>query len=211
MSVSTVKVLDGMEYVEYLPEDFDARKKHPVLLFLHGSGERGNLEGLKLHGPLYEVERGRKLPFVIVAPLCTGTRTWFDYGERLGKLLELYRRLPHVDADRIYVTGLSMGGYGTWSLAMAHPDKIAAIVPICGGGMVWNAPVLKDMPIWTFHGDCDGDVSIDETRRLVEAVQRAGNTQVKFTVYAGCNHNSWTATYANPEVYEWLLGHSLAR
>jgi predicted peptidase len=111
-----------------------------------------------------------------------------------------------VDPDRVYLTGLSMGGYGTWSLAMAYPEIFAAIAPICGGGMTEWLFMLKDMPVWAFHGAEDPAVPLERGQRMVDALRAAGG-DVRFTVYPGCGHDSWTQTYENPQLYEWFLQH----
>ena len=115
-----------------------------------------------------------------------------------------------VDPDRVYLTGLSMGGYGTWALAAAHPEKFAAAVPICGGGDPDTAPRLKDIPLWVFHGAKDSTVLPRESKRMVEAVKKAGG-DVKLTIYLDAGHDSWTATYDNPDLYKWLLDHKRAK
>jgi predicted peptidase len=119
-------------------------------------------------------------------------------------LLDDIIRTYRVDRDRVYLTGLSMGGFGTWDLAAAHPEKFAAIAPICGGGNPQNAKKLARLPIWVFHGAKDPTVPIERSREMVEALKAAG-ANVKFTVYPEAQHDSWTETYNNPEFYQWLL------
>lgn len=194
----------GMEYYEYLPEGFSQNGSYPLLVHLHGAGARGGLAQVKTQGALREIENGRQLPFVVIAPHCGEGKTWFSYAERLAALTDFYRQKPFIDKTRVYLTGYSMGGYGTWSLAQEHPEWFAAIAPVCGGGMVWNAAALKDVPVWTFHGDCDKRVNIGETERMVNALRQAGG-EVKFTIYEGGEHNVWTKVYAQKELYEWLL------
>lgn len=207
MDKFSVKCFEDMYYYEYLPKGFESSRPYPLMLFLHGAGERGLLEHVKRYGPLHEIEEGMELPFVIVAPYCEGSKTWFDYGERLGRFLETYRKKTYVDKEKIYCTGLSMGGFGTWSFGMSHPEWFAAIAPVCGGGMAWNTETLVKTPVWTFHGDCDDTVSIEETKRMVESLKgRGGN--VRFTVYPGYNHDVWTVTYRNTSFYKWLLDNS---
>ena len=112
-----------------------------------------------------------------------------------------------MDTRRIYLTGLSMGGYGTWATATRYPDRFAAIAPICGGGEVLLANLLKDTPIWAFHGDADTVVPLSKSQEMVEAVNRSGGN-AKLTIYPGVNHDSWTQTYNNDALYEWFLSHS---
>lgn len=205
--MESLKEINGLRYLFYTPEDFDNRKKYPVLLYLHGAGERGYGDAalLKTHGPMREVDNGRALPFVIVYPQCEPNKTWFDYGERLSALAQACADLPYADKARVYLTGNSMGGFGTWALAMARPDLFAAIVPVCGGGMPWNTYMLENIPIWAFH--CVGDpvVGVYETQKMVEAVRRITKTEVLETIYPSDSHDAWTETYADPKVYEWLL------
>ena len=121
----------------------------------------------------------------------------------------------HVDTKRIYLTGLSMGGYGTWAVGIANPEKFAAIVPICGGGEEMSirrvrrtkGEALKSLPVWVFHGAKDSVVPLEQSQKMVDALKRVEVTEVKFTIYPEANHDSWTQTYNNPELYEWLLKH----
>ena len=134
------------------------------------------------------------------------------YGE-VEDLLAAYDHLAakdYVDPNRIYVTGLSMGGFGTWSLASFAPHKFAAIVPICGGGERWYARQLSHLPIWAFHGTADQAVPVERTKDMIEALKRTGG-EPKLTLYEGVGHDSWTQTYENPKLYEWLLSHKLTK
>lgn len=192
-------------YLLYLPPDYDSQARWPLILFLHGMGERGDdIEKVKIHGPPKLIAGGRQFPFIVVSPQCPGDQSW--NAEVLNALLDRIERECKVDPDRIYVTGLSMGGFGTWGLACAHPDRFAAIAPICGGGDPALARRVRDLPAWVFHGDADRVVSIDMSKRMVEAVKAVGG-DVKFTVYPGVGHDSWTRTYEDPQLYEWFLSH----
>ena len=191
-----------MKYLLYLPEGYDARDNWPLMIFLHGSGERGDdLELVKKHGPpklAYEMS----LPFVIVSPQCPEGKRWET--EPLIELIDhILSELP-VERQKIYLTGLSMGGFGTWNLAAAFPDYFAAIVPICGGGNPSDACKMKDIPAWVFHGQDDKVVPVEKSQEMVDALKNCGG-RVKFTVYPDTGHDSWTKTYANPKLYEWLL------
>ena len=178
-------------------------------MFLHGIGECGeDLQKVKTHGPPKLVEQGKEFPFILVSPQCPEGSWWSD--NVLDGLLKELEEKYNVDKNRIYVTGLSMGGYGTWSLAMEYPHRFAAIAPVCGGGNVRTVCKLKDMPIWVFHGAKDNVVPIAESQKLVDALKKCGN-DVKFTIYPEANHDSWTETYKNPELYKWLLSHSLKK
>jgi len=147
------------------------------------------------------------LPFVIVAPLCS-ENTWFDLFETVKDFVKHVISADYADENRVYLVGNSMGGYATWQLAMSMPEYFAAIVPICGGGMYWNAGRLCDLPVWAFHGELDPTVSVEESKKMVEKINLKGG-HAKLTLYPDAKHDSWTATYANREVFEWLLSNSL--
>jgi predicted peptidase len=172
-------------------------------LFLHGAGESGNdLKKVETHGPPKLIEAGKSFPFIVVSP--QSSRFGWDV-PTLNALLDDVVAKHSVDLNRICVTGLSMGGSGTWALAAAYPERFAAIVPICGGGNTADAPKLKDLPVWAFHGAQDTVVLPRRTEEMVEALKDAGAKDVKFTLYPDAGHDSWTQTYENPEVWEWLL------
>jgi predicted esterase len=186
--------------------DADPNKKWPLLLFLHGAGERG--DDLKLaatHGPLKYLREGHDLPFVIVTPQCASGDWWLP--ARVGALLEVIQNRYRIDPDRVYLTGLSMGGFGTWSTALEYPDRFAAIAPICGGGDPLDAARIVNIPVWDFHGAKDTTVPIRLSEEMVAALKKAGAKEVEFTVYPDAGHDAWTETYDNPKLYEWLLSH----
>ncbi len=195
----------GLSYLLYLPPGHDkAEKPFPLILFLHGAGESGSdLKKVKIHGPPKIVEKKRDFEFIVVSPQSPG-RGW--RADKLLMLLDEVGKECKVDKDRVYVTGLSMGGFGTWSLAAAAPDRFAAIAPICGGGDPKTAEKIKALPIWVFHGDKDNAVPIKRSQDMVDALKAAG-ADVKFTIYPGVGHDSWTKTYDNPELYKWFLSH----
>lgn len=198
-----------LKYLLFLPAGYEpSGKEWPLILFLHGSGESGSdLELVKKNGPPKIVETKRDFPFIVVSPQ-SPRRGWNP--DALAALLDEIIVNYQVDRDRIYLTGLSMGGYGTWTLAAAYPEKFAAIAPICGGGSPEDAARLKDLPIWVFHGAKDQAVPLARSEEMVKAVEDAGG-KVKFTVYPDADHDSWTATYDNPELYEWLLAQKRRR
>lgn len=201
-----------LPYALYLPPGYESGgdKRWPLLFFLHGAGERGdNLDLVSIYGPLMQVKEGRELPFIVVAPQCPENWTWDRSLEELDQLfLEIVRNYS-VDLERIYVTGLSMGGYGTWHWAVHQPRAFAALVPICGGAM-WltgfpeRVAVLKDVPIWTFHGTADDVVPPERSEELVEVLLNL-NAPIRFTKYAGVGHDSWSLAYVEPELIPWLL------
>ncbi len=197
-------------YLLYLPKDYgkDAAKKWPTILFLHGSGESGSdIEKVKMHGPPKLVAAGKEFPFIIISPQAPTPRIGWQM-ETLNTLLDDVIQKYAVDQDRVYLTGLSMGGFGTWALATANPERFAAIAPICGGGDPFRgARRLKTMPIWVFHGGKDPTVPIRQSQDMVDALKAAG-ADVKFTIYPEAGHDSWTATYDNPELFTWFLAHT---
>ncbi|MEG8989695.1 prolyl oligopeptidase family serine peptidase [Ignavibacteria bacterium 4148-Me] len=197
----------NINYLLYLPKDYELKDKFPLLLFLHGAGERGNdLQLVKKHGPPKLIEEGKEFPFIVVSPQCPLNKRWNteDLIALLDYLIENYK----VDKNKIYVTGLSMGGNGTWRLAAEIPDRLAAIIPICGWGDPFAVCMMGKLPVWAFHGAKDQVVPVSASEELVERLKSCGG-DVKFTVYPEANHDSWTETYNNPEIYEWLLNQSL--
>lgn len=194
-----------LNYLLYLPPGYEkAEKPLPLILFLHGAGETGSdLKKVKIHGPPKLIEKKKDFEFIVVSPQAP-TRGWKS--ESLLALLDDVEKQYKVDKDRVYVTGLSMGGYGTWSLAAAAPGRFAAIAPICGGGNPRTAEKLKGLPIWVFHGAKDTAVPLKRSEDMVQALKDAGH-EVKFTVYPNAGHDSWTTSYDNPELYKWFLSH----
>ena len=211
----TIKDADGKEakYILFVPDGYKANgdKEYPVILFLHGGGEIGD-DGKKQAaaglGPAIrkQEDAGKHFPFFAVFPQAQG-QTWkadSKDGLRAITILDAVEKDYKIDANRQHVTGLSMGGAGTWSFAAKYPDRWAAIVPICGWGDAANVKDIKAIPCWAFHGDADKAVNVERGRAMVNALKEAGG-KPKFTVYAGVDHNSWDKAYATPELYEWLL------
>lgn len=192
-----------LNYLIYLPKDYDAKKSWPLLLFLHGAGERGeNLELVKKHGPPKLIAAGQEFPFIVVSPQCPKDRHWEPL--ELVALLDDLSSKYKVDDDRIYVTGLSMGGFGTWELAAYIPDRLAAIAPICGGGETFWARRFAHLPVWAFHGAKDTGVPLERSQKMVDELKKRGGNP-KLTIYPEAGHDSWTESYNNPKLYEWLL------
>ena len=200
------------KYLLSLPKSYgEEDQKWPLILFLHGAGERGSdLNLVKKHGPPKLIEQGAEFPFIVVSPQCPAGRWWPELLDTLSALLDEIESKYEVDASRVYLTGLSMGGFGSWSLACDQPERFAAIVPICGGGQWFLGNRLKNVPVWAFHGAKDSVVPLDLSEKMVQAVKRAGG-DAKLTVYPEANHDSWTATYENEELYDWLLSHKSSR
>lgn len=204
--METIKNIEG-KYLLHLPVKYkDTNKNWPLLLFLHGAGERGNdLEMLKTHGPPKLVEKGKEFPFLVLSPQCSIGLCWTN--QYLDKLLTDIVEQYRIDTERIYITGLSMGGFGTWSLTIKYPKRFAAIAPICGGANPLMVKFIKHIPIWVFHGAKDRIVPIERSQEMVDAYTKLG-VKVKFTVYPDAEHDSWTETYENPELYKWFLEQS---
>jgi predicted peptidase len=203
-----------LNYLLFLPQGIQAQpqKRWPLILFLHGAGERGHdLALVKKYGIAKIVEDRDEFPFITISPQCPPDRWWGQELEALTGLLDEAVRTLAVDPDRVYLTGLSMGGYGTWHLAAAQPDRFAALAPICGGGAAdegfpERVSVLKHVPVWAFHGAKDPAVPLEESVKMVEALRAAGG-DVRLTVYPEADHDSWTQTYEDPELYAWFLQH----
>lgn len=197
----------AINYLLYLPDGYqqqDTLTKWPLLLFLHGSGERGNdLEKVKQHGPPKLVAQGKKFPFIVISPQTPQQDQKWSSADLNTLLLECKKKY-RVDADRIYLTGLSMGGFGTWSLAMEHPEEFAAIVPICGGGDTADIWKLRHTAVWCFHGAKDKNVPVAFSQKMISALQ-VYNPTAKLTIYPEAEHDSWTTTYNNDSLYKWLL------
>lgn len=191
------------DYLLSLPKDYASQEKWPLVIFLHGSGERGqDLELVKKHGPPKLAGAGKEFPFVVVSPQCAEKTRWETY--RLIALLDDLCRRYRIDEDRIYVTGLSMGGAGTWNLAAAIPDRLAAIAPICGGGDPGITKRIASLPTWIFQGAKDSPESVAQAEAMFEALKKHGGSP-RYTLYPEAGHDAWTETYSNPEFYSWLL------
>ncbi len=209
-----------LRYLLHIPPAYkaDEGRKWPLILFLHGAGERGDeLQRVKIHGIAKIVEAGAYYvpdvaqAFITVSPQCPENSMWLLQAEALMAVLDEVIGGYAVDTSRIYLSGLSMGGMGTWALALTYPQRFAAIAPICGAvdwylGFPARATVLKEMPAWVFHGAKDPVVPLEGAQRAVEALQACGG-DVRLTVYPEAEHDSWTETYNNPALYAWLLSH----
>lgn len=205
-----------VNYLLFLPEGYNAQteKRWPLILFLHGAGERGSdIRKVAVHGPPKYVQAHPDFPFIVVSPQCPDGQHWSS--EVLLGLVDDVTQKLNVDPAHVYLTGLSMGGYGTWDLGLTHPERFAAIVPICGGGQKISvllasrekAKALKSLGVWAFHGAKDPVVPVEESERMIEALKKVGVRDVKLTVYPEAGHNSWTEAYNDPELYKWLLNH----
>jgi predicted peptidase len=214
---------DGLKYRIYVPDGIGCFEKVPLVLFLHGAGERGGDNAAQLvHGvpQLISYLTRKKEKAIIVAPQCPENLRWFEtpWGEiehpttarpsvTMAKVVALLERMLAdypVDRSRVYITGLSMGGYGTWDLAGRRPELFAAALPVCGGGDVAQAPRLAKVPLWTVHGDKDGAVPVENSRRMVKAVNAAGG-KVIYEELPGQGHGVWVYTYGSDKILDWLF------
>jgi len=212
------------------PAKIEPDKKYPVILFLHGAGERGSDNRAQLtHFPEKMSEPGHRerYPAFVIAPQCPSGKRWVEVNwnakqstpqtpEPTEPMQGAIAALQHVlktepaDASRVYLTGLSMGGYGAWDLAVRHPEWFAAVVPICGGGDERQAAKLKDMPVWVFHGDKDNAVPVARSRTMVEAIRAAGG-EPKYSELPGVGHNSWQPAYDEKSgLLTWMFQQSRA-
>ncbi len=200
-----IRKMVTINYLLSLPKEYgvDKDKRWPMILFLHGAGERGSdLNKVKALGPPKLVAEGKEMPFIIISPQAPDHSNW-DV-DALNALLDEIVSQYAVDEGRIYLTGVSMGGAGTWRLASAHPERFAAIAPICGWGDPGMAHRMRNMPIWVFHGAKDDLVPLQASQEMVEALKQVGN-EPRFTVYPDAGHDSWTETYNSPALFEWFL------
>lgn len=206
----TESVYQGMNMITRYPNGYDQGiengKKYPLIVLLHGAGSRGTDVSVLRENRFFAItDKYEDFPFISTALQCSAN-TWFDVFETLQRFIKDCVAMPGVDPERVYLVGASMGGYATWQLAMTMPEYFAAIVPICGGGMYWNAARLRNVAIWAFHGAKDPTVLCEESQKMVDAAVRCG-ADARLTVYPENGHDAWSDTYSNPEVFEWLKEH----
>jgi predicted peptidase len=224
--VAPAKDVEPVEFAYRLlgPKSITPGTRYPLVIFLHGAGERGNdnLSQLKYFPTWMAEQSARKAhPCFVLAPQCRDEQKWVDVDWSkiestpqsptptvdmlavIAALEDTLQREP-IDPARIYLTGLSMGGYGSWDLAARMPDRFAAVLPICGGGDGATATKIKDLPIWCFHGDADTAVRVERSRTMIEALRAAGGAP-KYSELAGVGHDSWTPAYRDPDVLAWLF------
>lgn len=204
-------------YVLYLPDGYDpadTETKWPVIYFFHGIGESGSdLEKILSYGMPKYLLQGGKVDAIMIAPQCPGDSHWADTNVEEGKLVQFVPEMTekyNIDTDRMYLTGLSMGGRCTWKLALAMPDAFAAIAVCCGRTNTYEFDTIADMPIWMFHGAGDGTVSFDNINKIVPLLVENDHRYFKLTVYPSGSHEIWGTVYSQPELYDWLLAQSLS-
>ena len=218
-SVTQTRTLSA-DYLLYLPAGYETNsgRRWPLIFFLHGAGERGSdVWMVAKHGPPKVDTRMTNFPFIVVSPQCPDGKIWSN--DLLLALLDDVEKQYAVDLHRVYLTGLSMGGYGAWSLGLSYPERFAAMAPLAGGGeyitpyltAVAGGPrreALLSLPIWAFHGGQDPVVPTDESRRMTGIMKMLGDRDVKLTIYPEAQHDCWTQTYDSPEIFDWFLQHS---
>lgn len=204
----TISKVVGLKYVIHLPDGYDpdSGKEWPMILFLHGAGTRGDdLKMISDDVPFVYAQNTKGYPFILVGPQCPADEMWSS--DALNSLIDEVESLYHVDKSRIYLTGYSMGGSGTWNMAMDYPERFAAVAPLCGRAAPPKLVKIAHKPVWVFHGNKDDVVSFENSEVMVNCLKEMQADHVKFTVYEGAGHDVWTETYSRPELYEWFLNY----
>ena len=202
-----VNKAEALEYLLHLPIGYEPDgEAMPLILFLHGAGERGNnVTDVARHGPPKMIEQGHHFGAVVVSPQCPADQWWPMKTDLLLALLDKVIAEHNIDESRVYLTGLSMGGYGTFALAARAPERFAAAVPVCGGGTYLHARQLVATPMWVFHGEDDQVIPVEESTRMVDYMNATRGEKAKLTVYPGVGHNSWDKAYGEKKMWDWLF------
>ncbi len=198
-----------LNYLLYLPEDYDPNRKegYPTILFLHGAGERGDSLNILTHWGPPRIAEEQGLPFIVISPQCPKGYWWTSMMFPLKSLLDYSIKTYNIDTSRIYLTGLSMGGYGTFAFSLLYPNYFAAVAPMCGGGTPSMVNFCNNYPpIWVFHGDADKIVPIGSSQIMVDKMKDAGY-DVKFTIYKGGDHYMFQRAYREEGLFDWFLEH----
>jgi predicted peptidase len=196
-------IAGGYPGLLFLPEHYGEQPRWPLLLYLHGAIERGDdLERAAATGPPKEIRAGHALPLIVLAPLLPADQRWEP--RRLRAVLDAVAARERVDPERVYVTGKSLGGFGVWALAAAYPRRFAALVPVAAAGDPSTVCTLAAVPVWAFHNRDDPVVAVSKDEASIKAFERCGGT-ARLTVLPAGGHDAWTAAYAKPELYDWLL------
>ena len=196
-------------YLQALPADYaETDKDYPLVIFLHGSGECGNgtteLDRVAIHGYPKYANEGTEYPFILISPQLPEGKYWGAYIESLNLFLDYLIDTLRVDEKRIYLTGLSNGGTGTYLWGQANADRFAALIPVCGAGICWGVREMLNVPVWAFHGDCDEAIDYHETVKMVDGINAMGGN-AKVTVYHGAGHGCLIYTYVDEELMNWML------
>jgi predicted peptidase len=192
-------------FLLHLPADSILKSKPPVLIFLHGRSLSGNnLEMVKRYGVIHEIEKGRKIPAIVVAPQVQAGKSWEP--EKVLSVLQFVQKTFNTDSNRVYVTGMSLGGYGTLGFAGAYPEIVTAAVALCGGGNTKDGCDLAQVPLWIQHGTNDNAVPISESEKIVKAIKNCnGGENLKYTVHNGASHGALERAFRTDELYNWLF------
>jgi predicted peptidase len=201
----------SLGYLQYLPPAYHASEESfPLVIFLHGSGERGNnLDLVALHGWPRHVEEGQDYPFILVSPQLPENTHWCGHVDTLNGFLDYLLATLRVDPKRVYLTGLSDGGTGTWIWAMNNAARFAALIPVCGAGVLWGSFEMTRTPVWAFHGEEDAVIDCGESVRMVKQINEWGG-DARRTLYPAVGHDSWVKAYADPALVEWMLNQRLS-
>jgi len=197
-------------FLLHLPADSILKSKPPVLIFLHGRSLSGtNLDLVKKYGVIHEIEKGRKVPAIVVAPQVIAGKSWEP--EKIMSVLKFVQRTFDTDTNRVYVAGMSLGGYGTLRFAGAYPGVVTAAVALCGGGNTNDGCDLATVPLWIQHGNSDRAVPISESEKIVNAIKNCnGGENLKYTIHKGADHGSLERIFRTDEMYEWLFQYTKA-
>ncbi len=194
---------ENIGYIVSKPQGFKETEQYPAVIFMHGAGTRGNdLKKLKKN-PFFNEKNVLLKESIVYAPQCNED-TWFDMFERIRRFARFVSEDKNTDKSRLYLVGASMGAYAVWQMLRSDPDLYAAAIPICGGGIYWDAERFKNIPVWAFHGKLDTVVRCEESIKMTDAINRAGGS-AKLTILDEYEHSSWTYVYNNPEPFKWLL------
>lgn len=194
---------EKMQYYVSRPKNFCDKNVYPVVIFMHGAGTRGNDLNKVSENPFFCENNILLSEAIVYAPLCNED-TWFELYESVRDFVKYVYEHKNTDKSRIYLVGASMGGYAVWQMLMSDPQLYAGAIPICGGGMYWNAGKLKITNVWAFHGKKDSVVFCKESIKMVDGINKWGGN-AKITILDECGHNSWDYVYNTPDVFKWLL------
>jgi predicted peptidase len=202
-----------MPYRLFIPKGYDPSRKYPLVLWLHGAGSVGTdnqkqiSQASRIGTHIWTTpENQAKNPAFVLAPQCPPGQSW-NVPAELDLVLQILTAVQKefsIDAHRLYVAGQSMGGYGTWAIIASNPSLFAAALPLCGGGRVQDASLLLKMPIWAFHGADDPTVSVWESRKMIDAIKKAGGSP-RYTEYPGVGHEVWQRTFKEPGLIDWVF------
>jgi predicted peptidase len=197
-------------FLLHLPADSILKSKPPVLIFLHGRSLSGtNLDLVKKYGVIHEIEKGRKVPAIVIAPQVMAGKSWEP--QKIMSVLKFVQSTFDTDTNRVYVAGMSLGGYGTLRFAGAYPEVVAAAVALCGGGNTIDGCDLATVPLWIQHGNQDEAVPISESEKIVKAIKNCnGGENLKYTVHKGANHGALERVFRTDEMYNWLFQYTKA-